>query len=230
MTAQPDTHINPRIDPSWRDALAAEWQEPYMVSLSKFIHERYASGADIYPPARRIFAAMDACPLDGVKVVIIGQDPYHGPGQADGICFSVGEGIAMPPSLINILREVSRDTGVEMPQSGSLERWARQGVLMLNTLLTVERGRPGSHAGRGWERFTDAIVSAVNKRPGHGVVFMLWGSHAQAKCAGIDRARHLVLTTSHPSPLSAYRGFNGCSHFSTANRWLAQHGLEPIKW
>lgn len=183
------------------------------------------------PRPGRIFAAFDACPLDEVKVVILGQDPYHGPGQANGLCFSVADGQAMPPSLVNIFKEVASDMGRpgEMPATGNLERWARQGVLLLNATLTVDEHRAGSHQGQGWERFTDAVVRAINERT-EGVVFLLWGSYAIRKGEFIDRSKHLVLTSPHPSPLSAHRGFFGNHHFSQANAWLEAHGRTPIQW
>ncbi len=221
--------MNVRIHPTWHEALADQWEKPYFKQLTDYVRSRYTSGAAVYPPASRIFAALDACPLPDVKVVIIGQDPYHGPGQANGLCFSVADGVAFPPSLVNILKEVNSDTGAPIPTSGNLERWATQGVLMINAILTVEQGRPGSHASIGWERFTDAIVDVVSRRCSN-VVFLLWGSYAIKKGATIDRSRHLVLTTVHPSPLSAYRGFFGCRHFSQANAYLSQHNLSPIVW
>lgn len=221
--------MNVRIHPSWREALADEWDKPYFRQLTDYVRSRYASGARVYPPASRIFAALDACPLSQVKVVIIGQDPYHGPGQANGMCFSVADGVKFPPSLVNIFKEVSDDTGAPYPASGNLERWASQGVLLLNSILTVEDGRPGSHASIGWEKFTDAVVDAVS-RLNNNVVFLLWGSYAIRKGESIDRSRHLVLTSVHPSPLSAYRGFLGCRHFSQANAYLSSHSLSPILW
>lgn len=221
--------MNVRIHPSWHEALADEWDKPYFKQLTDYVRSRYASGAPIYPPASRIFAALDACPLPDVKVVIIGQDPYHGPRQANGLCFSVADGVRFPPSLVNIFKEVSDDTGAPCPATGNLERWAAQGVLLLNSILTVEQGRPGSHASIGWERFTDAVVDAVS-RLRENVVFLLWGSYAIKKGEAIDRQRHLVLTSVHPSPLSAYRGFLGCHHFSRANSYLESHSLSPILW
>ena len=221
--------MNVRIHPSWREALADEWDKPYFRQLTDYVRSRYASGARVYPPASRIFAALDACPLSQVKVVIIGQDPYHGPGQANGMCFSVADGVKFPPSLVNIFKEVSDDTGAPYPSTGNLERWASQGVLLLNSILTVEDGRPGSHASIGWEKFTDAVVNAVS-RLNNNVVFLLWGSYAIRKGESIDRSRHLVLTSVHPSPLSAYRGFLGCRHFSQANAYLSSHSLSPILW
>ncbi len=200
-----------------------------MVSLRQFLLERKRSGAVIYPPGDRIFNALNSTPFDAVKVVILGQDPYHGPGQAHGLCFSVQEGVVIPPSLVNIYKELSADLGVEAPARGNLQNWAEQGVLLLNAVLTVERGQAGAHQGKGWERFTDRVVGELNESR-DGIVFMLWGSYAMKKGSVIDRDRHLVLTAPHPSPLSAHRGFFGCRHFSRANDWLEQHGLEPIVW
>lgn len=217
-----------RINPSWERQLAAEWDAPYFKTLTDFVRDSYGR-TTVYPPAGRIFAAFDACPFDEVKVVILGQDPYHGPGQANGLCFSVSDGVEMPPSLVNIFKEVSDDTGAPMPATGNLERWARQGVLLLNATLTVEAHRAGSHQGRGWEEFTDAAVRRLATER-EGLVFMLWGSFAQRKGAFIDRQRHLVLSSPHPSPLSAYRGFFGNHHFSQANAYLTAHGKEPVVW
>lgn len=222
--------MNVQIDPTWRAALAEVWDAPYFEQLTEFVKDAYRRGP-VWPRPGRIFAAFDACPLDEVKVVILGQDPYHGPGQANGLCFSVADGQAMPPSLVNIFKEVASDMGRpgEMPATGNLERWARQGVLLLNATLTVDEHRAGSHQGRGWERFTDAVVRAINERT-EGVVFLLWGSYAIRKGEFIDRSRHLVLTSPHPSPLSAHRGFFGNHHFSQANAWLEAHGRTPIQW
>lgn len=217
-----------RIDTTWREALAPEWEAPYFGELAAFVRSAYAAGA-VYPPAGSIFAAFDACPFDKVKVVILGQDPYHEPGQANGLCFSVAPGVALPPSLVNIFKEISADLGVAAPTDGDLSRWARQGVLLLNSTLTVAAHRAGSHQGRGWEHLTDAAVRALSERRS-GLVFILWGSHAIRKGAEIDRSRHLVLTSPHPSPLSAYRGFFGNHHFSRANEYLRAQGLTPIDW
>lgn len=217
-----------RIDQTWKDSLAREWNQDYFIRLTDFVRERYRS-TTVYPPAGKIFAAFDACPFDKVKVVILGQDPYHGPGQANGLCFSVSPGIELPPSLVNIFKEVSTDLSKPMPNDGNLERWARQGVLLLNATLTVEAHRAGSHQDQGWEEFTDAAVRKLAEER-EGLVFMLWGSYAIRKGAIIDRNRHLVLTAPHPSPLSAYRGFFGCRHFSQANQWLIAHGQQPIEW
>lgn len=222
--------MNVRIEQSWKTILADQWDQPYFGQLAEWVRSRYTSGpVPVYPPAGRIFAAFDACPFDSVRVVILGQDPYHGPGQANGLCFSVNPGVAMPPSLVNILREVEADTGAPMPADGNLERWARQGVLLLNSTLTVDAGAAASHAGKGWETFTDSVIRSLATRR-QGLVFMLWGSYAIRKGAFIDRSRHLVLESPHPSPLSAYRGFFGNRHFSKANTYLQQQGKEPIKW
>ncbi|MDE6243729.1 MAG: uracil-DNA glycosylase [Muribaculaceae bacterium] len=220
--------MNVKIDDSWRKLLASEWEAPYFGELAAFVRDAYARGP-VFPPASRIFAAFDACPVDKVKVVIIGQDPYHGPGQANGLCFSVNPGIPFPPSLRNILSEVSSDTGAPTPADGDLSRWAEQGVLLLNTTLTVAQGAPKSHSGRGWERLTSTAVQRLSEARS-GLVFLLWGSDAMRMGAGIDRSRHLVLTAPHPSPLSAYRGFFGCRHFSQANDYLTSRGLAPINW
>lgn len=217
-----------KIEDSWRQLLASEWESPYFAELASFVRDAYAHGV-VYPPAGRIFAAFDSCPVDMVKVVIIGQDPYHGPGQANGLCFSVNPGIPFPPSLRNILSEVSSDMGIPMPSDGDLSRWARQGVLLLNTTLTVAQGAPKSHSGRGWERLTSTAVQRLSEARS-GLVFLLWGSDAMRMGAAIDRSRHLVLTAPHPSPLSAYRGFFGCRHFSKTNDYLAANGVTPINW
>ncbi len=220
--------MNVKIEESWKRALAAQWESEGFRRLTDFVRSEYAT-RQVFPPASRIFAAFDACPFDDVKVVILGQDPYHDVGQATGMCFSVADGVPMPPSLVNIFREVSSDTGAPMPSSGDLGRWAEQGVLLLNATLTVRAHCPASHAGMGWEEFTDEAVRRLNADRS-GLVFMLWGSHAQRKGAFIDRSRHLVLSSPHPSPLSAYRGFFGNHHFSLANDWLVKHGQAPIKW
>lgn len=217
-----------RIEQSWHDRLADQWEQPYFGRLAEFVRGRYGSHT-VYPPASKIFAAFDACPFDDVKVVILGQDPYHGPGQANGLCFSVAPGIDLPPSLVNIFKEISSDLSTPMPSDGNLERWARQGVLLLNATLTVDAHSAGSHQGKGWEEFTDAAIRRLAEQRS-GIVFMLWGSYAIRKGAFIDRSRHLVLTAPHPSPLSAYRGFFGCRHFSQANSWLEAHGQKPIEW
>jgi len=217
-----------RIEQSWKQRLSGEWSKDYFVSLTDFVRQQYATKT-VFPPAAKIFAAFDACPFDDVKVVILGQDPYHDYGQANGLCFSVNPGVPMPPSLLNIFKEIHDDTGAAMPADGDLSRWARQGVLLLNTTLTVEAHRAASHQGHGWEEFTDEVIMRL-ARDREGLVFMLWGSHAIKKGAFIDRQRHLVLTSPHPSPLSAYRGFFGNHHFSQANAYLQSHGKTPINW
>lgn len=217
-----------KIDDSWQEPLKSQFDAPYFEGLTRFVRERYHA-TTVYPAPSRIFAAFDACPFDKVKVVILGQDPYHGPGQAHGLCFSVPTGIPMPPSLINIFKEMASDVGGTVPQSGDLSYLAKQGVLLLNATLTVEEHQAGSHQGKGWEEFTDAVIDAINRGREH-VVFLLWGSYAIRKGALIDRNKHLVLTSPHPSPLSAYRGFFGNRHFSTANQYLESHGITPIRW
>lgn len=217
-----------RVEEGWRKALADQWEAPYFGELARFVHDEYRNGT-VYPPASQVFAAFDACPFEDVRVVILGQDPYHGPGQANGLCFSVNPGVRMPPSLVNIFREVSDDTGAPFPVDGNLDRWARQGVLLLNATLTVREHLAGSHQRRGWETFTDAAIKALSDRREH-IVFLLWGSYAISKRGLVDETRHLVLTSPHPSPLSAHRGFFGNHHFSRANRYLSLHGLQPVKW
>ena len=217
------------LEASWKSRLAGDFEQPYMLNLRQFLLGRKQSGAIVYPPGNRIFGAMDSTPFAEVKVVILGQDPYHGPGQAHGLCFSVRDDVAVPPSLVNIYKEIEQDLGSRPPASGNLQHWADQGVLLLNAVLTVERGQAGAHQGKGWEQFTDRIVSELNEGR-EGLVFMLWGSYAMKKGTHIDRDRHLVLTAPHPSPLSAHRGFFGCRHFSQANTWLQQHGQKPIRW
>jgi uracil-DNA glycosylase len=222
-----------RLEASWKAALADQFDAPYMQALRRFLLTQKHQRRVIYPKNEAIFAALDLCPMPATKVVIIGQDPYHGPNQAHGLCFSVQSGVAQPPSLINIFKEINDELGTPTRRLGSdngcLEPWARQGVLLLNAVLTVEQGRAASHQGQGWEAFTDSVVSVLNRELEH-VVFLLWGSYAQKKGAGIDRSRHLVLTAPHPSPLSAHRGFFGCRHFSKANAYLEQHGRAPIDW
>ncbi len=218
-----------RLEPSWKARLEDEFAQPYMIELRRFLLERKRAGAVIYPPGPLIFNALDSTPFEQVSVVILGQDPYHGPGQAHGLCFSVPEGVPSPPSLLNIFQEIRDDLGTPPPASGNLERWAEQGVLLLNAVLTVERGRAGAHQGKGWERFTDRVVRELNDGR-DGLVFLLWGSYALKKGAVIDRSRHLVLTAPHPSPLSAHRGFFGCRHFSKANAWLEKHGKPAVRW
>ena len=220
--------MNVKIAEDWKALLADEFEKPYFAELVEFVREEYGS-RQIFPRGSNIFRAFDKCPVDKLKVVIIGQDPYHGEGQANGLCFSVNDGVQFPPSLRNIFQEVESDTGAPIPASGNLDRWAEQGVLLLNAVLTVREHEAASHAGRGWETFTDAVVRAVAERK-QGVVYMLWGSYAQRKGAIADPARNLILKAVHPSPLSAYRGFLGCRHFSQANTYLESIGQEPIKW
>lgn len=217
-----------KIEQSWKQALSHEWNADYFVRLTSWVREQYRV-AQVFPPGRQIFAAFDATPFERVKVVILGQDPYHGEGQANGLCFSVNPGIAIPKSLINIFKEVHDDVGAPFPHDGDLSRWARQGVLLLNATLTVAAHQAGSHQNRGWEEFTDAVIARLATGRDH-LVFMLWGSYAQRKGQFIDRNRHLVLTSAHPSPLSAYRGFFGNHHFSLANDYLRRHGETPIVW
>jgi uracil-DNA glycosylase len=208
--------------------LQPEFDKPYFELLTHFVRQAYRT-TQCFPPAGQIFRAFDLCPFDKVRVVIIGQDPYHDVNQAHGLCFSVQDGVPTPPSLVNIYKELQRDLGKPIPSSGNLTHWAEQGVLLLNATLTVEAHKAGSHQGKGWEELTDAAIQALNRQREH-IVFMLWGSYAQRKGQFIDRRRHLVLTAVHPSPLSAYRGFIGCGHFSQANAYLQQHGLSPIVW
>ena len=205
-----------------------EFDKDYFLKLTDFVRTEYRT-ATIYPPGRLIFNAFDLCPFDRVKVVIIGQDPYHGPGQAHGLCFSVNDGIAYPPSLVNIFKEIKADIGTEPPTTGNLTRWARQGVLLLNATLTVRAHQAGSHQNKGWELFTDAVIRLLAEEKEH-LVFILWGAYAQRKGAFIDRSRHLVLTSAHPSPLSAYNGFFGNHHFSRTNTYLEEHGETGIVW
>lgn len=218
-----------QLEPSWLARLADEFQQPYMHTLRAFLQQEKRGGVRVFPPGPEIFNAFDHTPLPSVKVVILGQDPYHGPGQAHGLCFSVRPGVAIPPSLRNIYREIQRDLGIAPPAHGNLTAWADRGVLLLNSVLTVAANRAASHQGKGWETFTDRVVELVN-REREGVVFMLWGSHAQRKGAMIDTRRHCVLKAPHPSPLSAHRGFIGCGHFSAANAYLQSHGQAPIDW
>ena len=217
-----------KIEPSWKAVLADEFEKPYFSLLTSFVRKEYQS-ATCYPPAPLIFNAFNQCPFDKVKVVIIGQDPYHGYGQAHGLCFSVNDGVQFPPSLVNIFKEIERDLHIPFPQSGNLTRWANQGVFLLNATLSVREGMAGSHQNKGWEEFTDRVIKEISDKK-NNVVFMLWGSYAQRKGAVIDTKRHLVLKAVHPSPLSAYRGFIGCGHFSQANQYLTSKGLTPIQW
>ena len=218
-----------KLHASWKERLAAQFDAPHMQALRGFLVAQKSAGKQIFPPSAQIFAALDHTPFEAVKVVILGQDPYHGPGQAHGLCFSVRPGVPTPPSLGNIYAEIERDLGHPRPRHGCLLSWAEQGVLLLNAVLTVESGLPASHQGKGWELFTDAIIDLLN-REREGLVFMLWGSYAQSKGRLIDARRHLVLKAPHPSPLSAHRGFIGCGHFSAANRYLAARGEAEIDW
>lgn len=222
--------MNVKIENSWKQHLAPEFEKPYFKNLTDIVRQDYLNPQlRVYPPGSQIFAAFDASPFEDTKVVIIGQDPYHGPGQANGLCFSVAPGVDMPPSLVNIFKEVHDDTGAPIPENGDLSRWARQGVLLLNSSLTVREHQPKSHSLIGWQTFTDAAVEALATQR-ENLVFLLWGSDAIRKGANIDRNRHLVLTSPHPSPLSAYRGFFGNHHFSKANEYLVAHGKTPINW
>lgn len=218
-----------KADQGWTDALEGEFRQPYMKALAEFLAAEEQAGKALFPASHHCFNAINSTPLGKVSVVILGQDPYHGPGQAHGLCFSVRPGIATPPSLVNIFKEIREDLGIEPPDHGCLQPWAEQGVLLLNTVLTVEQGQAGAHQKKGWEEFTDRVIDTVNQRR-DGVVFLLWGSHARKKGQSIDRNRHLVLEGPHPSPLSAYRGFFGSGHFSKANAWLQEKGQSPIDW
>lgn len=215
--------------PSWQPWLQPEFDQPYMQSLKAFLQAEKDAHKVIFPHSSNWFHALEAAPLDQVKVVIIGQDPYHQPGQAHGLCFSVKPGVRVPPSLVNIYKELNTDLGITPASHGFLESWAQQGVLLLNAVLTVEQSNANAHQGKGWEQFTDRVIQLVNEQCEH-VVFMLWGSYAQKKGARIDQSRHLVLKSPHPSPLSAHRGFFGCRHFSQANQWLQEQGREAINW
>ena len=218
-----------KLDPSWRAPLTPEFERPYMRGLKQFLQAEKAQGKRIFPKGSEYFRALDLTPLDQVKVVILGQDPYHGEGQAHGLCFSVQPGVRTPPSLMNIYKELKSDLGIAPPAHGFLEHWARQGVLLLNSVLTVEMGRAASHQKRGWEEFTDAVIRLVNQKA-EPVVFLLWGAYAQRKAAFVDQSRHLVLKAAHPSPLSAHNGFLGCRHFSQANAFLETKGSGAIDW
>lgn len=221
-------YMDVKIAASWKTRLLQEFDKDYFTSLITFVKDEYKSQL-IYPPGKEIFRAFDCCDFDNVKVVIIGQDPYHGKGQANGLCFSVRDGIRMPPSLVNIFKEIQADLGKPIPSSGDLERWARQGVLLLNATLTVRSSSPGSHQNKGWEMFTDAVIKKISDEKEH-VVFLLWGAYAQKKGEIIDRNKHYVLMSAHPSPYSADRGFFGCRHFSKANAYLKSKGLKEIDW
>lgn len=220
--------MNVKIEQSWKDALSAEFDKDYFIKLTDFVRGEYLSGKTVYPEPKNIFNAFDLCPIDDVKVVIIGQDPYHEPGQAHGLCFSVLPPTPVPPSLVNIYKEIESDLGRKSVTNGDLTHWARQGVLLLNATLTVRAHAAASHAGHGWEEFTDAVIRAVATRK--NIVYMLWGSYAQKKAAFVNPNENLVLKSAHPSPLSAYRGFFGNHHFSRANQYLVQNGKAPIDW
>lgn len=220
--------MNVKIAADWQEILQPEFDKPYFEQLTQFVRAEYGA-TTVYPAGRNIFRAFDKCPFSELKVVIIGQDPYHGVGQANGLCFSVNDGVPFPPSLQNIFKEIQSDLGTAVPQSGNLDRWAEQGVLLLNSVLTVRAHEAASHAGRGWEQFTDAVVRTINERK-QGVVYMLWGSYAQRKGQVVDSSKNFVLKSVHPSPLSVYRGFFGCKHFSQANAYLQSVGKTPIIW
>ncbi|MFK7975585.1 MAG: uracil-DNA glycosylase [Halioglobus sp.] len=217
------------LEPGWLGFLAEEFTQPYMVALREFLQREKSARKTIFPSGKHLFNAFNATPLEAVKVVILGQDPYHGPGQAHGLCFSVPQGLPPPPSLKNIFKEIHSELGIPVPAHGNLTHWAEQGVLLLNSVLSVESGKAASHQGRGWEQFTDRVIDVVNQQR-NGVVFMLWGSYAQRKGALIDSQKHLVLKAPHPSPLSAHRGFFGCGHFLAANDYLKKTGAKPIDW
>ena len=213
----------------WDEFLSDQFQQPYMEQLAQFLADEEASGKVLFPPGNLCFNALNSTPLNEVSVVILGQDPYHGPGQAHGLCFSVRPDVPAPPSLVNIFKEVESDLGIAPPDHGCLQPWAEQGVLLLNSVLTVEQGNAGAHQGKGWEVFTDKVIETINRQR-ENVVFLLWGGYARKKGKHIDRQRHLVLEGPHPSPLSAYRGFFGCRHFSKANQWLEAQGQRPVNW
>lgn len=221
--------MNVKIEDSWKEVLQEEFKQPYFKEIASFLKEEKAAGKTIYPPGPLIFNAFNTTPFDDVKVVILGQDPYHNPGQAHGLSFSVQDGVAAPPSLINIYKEIHEDTGAPIPRTGNLEPWARQGVLLLNAALTVEAHKPMSHSKIGWHHFTNDVIRIISQKKEH-VVFILWGGFAKSKQELIDKSKHLILTAAHPSPLSAHNGFFGCRHFSKANKWLEQQGMEPIDW
>lgn len=217
-----------KIEESWKKVLKDEFEKDYFIRLTDFVRREYAQYR-VFPPAKLIFNAFNICPIDKVNVVIIGQDPYHGAGQAHGLCFSVNDGVPFPPSLVNIFKEIESDMGKHIPQSGNLERWAKQGVFLLNATLTVRANTAGSHQKQGWETFTDSVIAKISDYKDH-VVFILWGAYAQSKAQMIDRNKHLILSSAHPSPLSAHRGFFGNHHFSKANEFLVSHGKKPIEW
>jgi uracil-DNA glycosylase len=218
-----------KLNQSWLKRLQGEFDAPYMRDLKRFLETERSAGKTIYPKGSEWFSALDQTPFDDVRVVILGQDPYHGEGQAHGLCFSVREGVRPPPSLLNIYKEMKSDLGLEPPKHGDLSSWAKQGVLLLNSVLTVEAGRAASHQGKGWEQFTDRIIRQLNDEK-QNLVFILWGSYAQKKAAFVDRNKHMVITSAHPSPLSAHNGFFGSKPFSRCNEYLLAHGLEPIDW
>lgn len=217
-----------KLDASWKNTLKDEFKRDYFTQLVDFVKNEYRSHT-VYPPGSKIFNAFDHCPFDKLKVVILGQDPYHGPNQAHGLCFSVNDGVTFPPSLINIFKEIQNDTGSPIPKSGNLERWADQGILLLNATLTVQAHQAGSHQRKGWEQFTDAVINSVATKK-ENIVFILWGAYAQKKAAFVNRDKHLILESVHPSPLSASRGFFGNHHFSRANQYLTEHNKTPITW
>ena len=218
----------PKLQNDWDQVIGEEFEKPYYLALRQFLKQEYATQT-VYPDMYHIFNALKTTPYAGVKVVILGQDPYHGPGQAHGLCFSVHKGVEPPPSLVNIYKELESDIGMPRPSHGYLQKWAEEGVLLLNATLTVRRGSPMSHKGKGWETFTDAVIKKLNEAP-HPIVFLLWGGNARAKKSLITNPNHLILETVHPSPLSAYNGFFGCRHFSRANAFLAQHEIAPVRW
>lgn len=218
-----------RPDRGWKEHLSEEFRQPYMQGLAKFLAADEQAGKVLFPASQHCFNALNSTPLESVRVVILGQDPYHGPGQAHGLCFSVRPNVAIPPSLVNIFKEIQDDLGIAPPDHGCLQPWAEQGVLLLNSVLTVVQGQAGAHQGKGWETFTDKVIETIN-REREGVVFLLWGSYAKKKGQHIDRTKHLVLDGPHPSPLSAYRGFFGCKHFSKANDWLQRQGKPTVNW
>jgi uracil-DNA glycosylase len=228
---EPAPHIPERsaASVSWKEVLAGEREKPYFLQLLAMVEDARASGKTVYPKNSDIFNALSFTPFSEARVVLLGQDPYHGPGQAHGLCFSVQKGVKPPPSLVNIFKELNADLSLPIPKHGCLESWARQGVLLLNSVLTVEAGNPGSHANKGWETFTDRVIRELNERKEH-LVFMLWGAYAQKKGSFIDNKKHLVLSAAHPSPFSAHSGFFGCKHFSRANQYLLEHGEKPIDW
>jgi uracil-DNA glycosylase len=220
--------MNVKIENSWKELLHDEFEKPYFKELTEFVRTEYQTQR-IFPPPGKIFSAFDYCPVEKIKVVIIGQDPYHGEGQANGLCFSVADNVTKPPSLVNIFKELKEDLGIEIPVSGNLEKWAKQGVFLLNATLTVRANTPGSHQNKGWETFTDAVIKAISERK-EKIVFILWGAYAQKKKDIIDGHKHLILQAAHPSPFSAFKGFFGTKHFSKTNEFLKNNGLQEIHW